>query len=239
MVGRLKQAYWILPLAIAGLVAVLGWWGNGLLRETIETQLQAQLSATLKANVTALEIWSTNQTRLATSLADDATVRNVANQIFQLPRPDRRELEVPPELQRFDLVLRNRLPELDYEIAHLVTTDFVVVANSRRPVWGASPQVADAHTNKFAQLFAYGEPVIITPFKPELLTQQRRAFVNGFGLPRANRFAAPTPNEARRRRGDVTMMQVGAPVRDNNGAIVGALALIINPDREFSRILSV
>lgn len=238
MVGRLKRAYWILPLAIAGLVAVLGWWSNGRLRETIEAQLQTQLSATLKANVTALEIWTTNQTRLATSLAEDATIRNVANQIFQLPRPDRRELEVPKELQRFDLVLRNRLPELDYEVAHLVTTDFVVVANSRRPVWGASPQVSDAHTNKFAELFAYGEPVIITPFKPELLTKERRAFVNGFGLQRT-RFAPPMPSEARRRRGDVTMMQVAAPVRDNNGAIVGAIALIINPDREFSRILSV
>lgn len=239
MVGRLKRAYWILPLAIAALVAVLGWWSNGRLRETIEAQLQAQLTATLKANVTALQIWSTNQTRLATSLADDATVRNVANQIFQLPRPDRRELEVPPELQRFGFVLRNRLPELDYEIAHLVTTDYVVVANSRRPVWGANPEVSDAHTNKFAQLFASGEPVIITPFKPELLTQQRRAALNFFGLPRANRFVPPTPNEARRRRGDVTMMQVAAPIRDNNDAIVGALALIINPDREFSRILSV
>lgn len=232
MVGRLKQAYWILPLAIAGLVAVLGWWSNGLLRETIEAQLQAQLSATLKANVTALEIWSTNQTRLATSLADDATVRNLANQIFQLPRSDRRELDVPPEMQRFDFVLRNRLPQLDYEIAHLVTTDFVVVANSRRPAWGANQIVSDAHTNKFAELFLSGEPVIITPFKPELLTKQRRAVMSGFGLPRS-------PNEGRRRRGDVTMMQVAAPVRDNDGVIVGALALIINPDREFSRILSV
>src|ERR1700733_8656784 len=35
------------------------------------------------------------------------------------------------------------------------------------------------------------------------------------------------------------MMQVPAPVRDQDGIIVGALALIINPDKEFSRILSV
>ena len=34
-------------------------------------------------------------------------------------------------------------------------------------------------------------------------------------------------------------MQVAAPVRDQDGIVVGALALIINPDQEFSRILSV
>ncbi len=34
-------------------------------------------------------------------------------------------------------------------------------------------------------------------------------------------------------------MQVAAPIRDAEGTIVGALALIINPDKEFSRILSV
>jgi len=37
----------------------------------------------------------------------------------------------------------------------------------------------------------------------------------------------------------VTLMQVAAPIRDYSNHIVGALALIINPDKEFSRILSV
>ena len=55
----------MLPLVIAGLVALFGWWGNHELRQTIEQQLQAQLTSTLNANVTALEIWTTNQTRLA------------------------------------------------------------------------------------------------------------------------------------------------------------------------------
>ena len=41
------------------------------------------------------------------------------------------------------------------------------------------------------------------------------------------------------RRGDVSLMQVAAPVRNEANKIIGALALIINPDHEFSRILSV
>ena len=81
MTGRLKQLIWILPMAIGGLVAALGWWGNDRLHATIEGELKAQLAATLNANVTALEIWLSNQTRLATALADDSKVRALASQI--------------------------------------------------------------------------------------------------------------------------------------------------------------
>jgi hypothetical protein len=64
MTGRLRQPIWIVPLAIAGLVALFGWWGNARLRQTIEQQLKADLGVTLDANVTALEIWTTNQSRI-------------------------------------------------------------------------------------------------------------------------------------------------------------------------------
>ncbi len=241
MNGRFKLPIWFLPLAIAGLVAVLGWWGDGRLRETIQSQLKAQLTATLTANVTALGIWTTNQTRLATALTEDSTVRNLASQILQAPVPSRREIQTRPEIQKFANDLRPRLAPLGYELAQLVNTNYVVVANSRRiqPI-GHLP-VSDAHTNKFAELFASSEPVIITPFKPNQLSQ-RRAGTNIFFQQRTNTLRSidrPNVNAGRLRRGDATMMQVAAPVRDSDGVIVGALALIINPDKEFSHILSV
>jgi hypothetical protein len=241
MTGRLKQLVWMLPLALAGLVAVLGWWGNARLRETIEGQIQAQLAATLNANVTALGIWTTNQTRLATSLAEDPNVRTLANQIFQITPSVRRDAHTQPELQQFVQDLRPRLTRLGYEVAQLVNTNFIVVANSMRPQLLGNMLVSDAHTNKFAELFTSGQPVIITPFKPELL-DQRRFIRNANAAARTNdlrRLNRPVAAGGRQRRGDVTLMQVAAPVRDQNGALVGALALIINPDKEFSRILSV
>src|SRR5476651_1543156 len=124
MIGRSKQLFWILPLALAGLVALLGWWGNGRLRDTIEGQLKAQLSATLNANVTALGIWTTNQTRLATSLAEDPTVRTLAGEIFQTPPPARRNgpPTPSPEQQQFASDLRLRLVQLGYQSAQLVNT---------------------------------------------------------------------------------------------------------------------
>jgi eukaryotic-like serine/threonine-protein kinase len=242
MLDKFKLPVWILPLAIAGLVAMLGWWGNGRLRETIEGELKAQLSATLNANVTALGIWATNQSRMATALAEDANVRTLASEILQAPRPMRREPRIGPDLEPFVSDLRPRLSHLGYTIAQLVNTNDQIVANSIRGQLPGNLMVSDAHTNKFAQLFASGQPVLITPFKPELL-EQRRQPGNRFSPPRTNALARftgpPPPVNGRPRRGDVTLMQVAAPVRNLENHIVGALALIINPEKEFSRILSV
>ena len=244
MLGRFKLPLWILPLAIAGLVALLGWWGNGQLRQTIEGQLTAQLTATLNANVTALGIWTTNQTRLATSLAEDPVLRARANKIFQMPPPVRREFRSSPapQLEEFVTDFKPRLAQLGYEVAQLVNTNFMIVANSLRAQSFGNLELSDAHTNKFAELFASGEPVIITPFKPELLIQRRggRPPPGGFRTNDLRRLNRPAlANGGRPRRGDVSLMQVAAPVRDSANKIIGALALIINPDQEFSRILSV
>jgi hypothetical protein len=243
MTSRFKQPIWMLPLVIAGLVALFGWWGNHELRQTIEQQLQAQLTSTLNANVTALEIWTTNQTRLATALAGEPEVRDPAIRIL-----DRSELEPgaagnatnAADAELLIRYLRPRLHQLGYETAQLVNTNFTIVAGLMRARPGPALQVAEAHTNKFAELFSSGEPVIITPFKPELLIQ-RRAF-GFFGnrgtnvVRRANRFIQA--NATRGRRGNSSLMQVAAPLTEDS-VVRGALALVINPTNEFSRILSV
>jgi len=242
MWGLFKLPIWVLPLVIAGLVAGFGWWGNRQLRSTVQAGLDAQLSATLNANVTALGIWSTNQIRLAMALADDPAVRRSAAAIFQSVPPARRDFRASDEVAAFVEVTRPRLVQLGYEVAQLVTTDLLVVANSARPRLIGNNAVSDAHTNQFAELFATGQPVIITPFRPEMLMQQRMAqnlleqTRPGSIFRRIRPRVQPT---AVRRRGDVTYMQVAAPVRDDAGRIIGALALIIKPDQEFSRILSV
>ena len=244
MLGRFKLPVWILPLVIAALVAGLGWWGNDRLRNTIEGELKAQLRTTLDANVTALQIWAANQTRLATSLTADATVRTLARKILETPVPVRKNSQPAPVpvSDQFVKDIQPRLLRLGYQTAQLVNTNFIVVANSRHEQGTGFAQVSEAHTNKFAELFASGEPVIITPFKPEMLTQ-KRANKTGPGAGRTNdlrRWNRPPPSgNFRPRRGDVTLMQVAAPLRNPVGAVVGALALIINPDSEFSRILSV
>jgi hypothetical protein len=242
-IGHLKPPIWVLPLAFAGLVALFGWWGNGQLRATIEGGLKAQLSTTLKANVTALGIWSTNQMRLATALTEDAAVRRSAVAILQLP-PGGRDSRPGAAVESFIGEIRPRLSQLGYGNVQLVDTNLVVRVNSMHPQMRGNNMVSDSHTNKFALLLLTGQPVIITPFWPEMLTQQRRVYRSSyddiFAYGMLRQYNRRTQVAAARHRGDARLlMQVAAPVRDYSDIIVGALALVIDPDKEFSRILSV
>ncbi len=243
MIKRFKLPLWIFPLVIAALVAVFGWWGNGLLRKTIEKELKAQLNATLNANVTALEIWTVNQLKLTTSLATETSVHDLGLRILE--GGGTRSLTFQTDAEQLANYLRPRLKLMGYETAHLVTTNLTVVATSQRNWLAAGQPISEAHTNKFAELFTAGQPVIITPFKPDLLLQ-RRGLKFSPGLQGTNadprRNARPLPAKVaagRGRRGDITMMQVAAPIRNAADKVCGALALIINPDNEFSKILSV
>ena len=242
---RLKQPIWVVPLVIAGLVAVFGWWANMRLRSTIEQQVSSELNATLDANVTALEIWMTNQTKLATALVDEARVRALANTILakSYESADGRETPDAPEVEEFSTFLRQRLNSVGYQIAQLVNTNFAVVASSLPRRQRLRLPVSEALTNKFAELFDSGQPVIITPFKPKVPTRRQPARQNRVATnqtPRSTseavRTARPTTDLTRAQRGDA-LMQVAAPVR-TNGIVNGALALVINPG-EFTRILTV
>ena len=245
MLGRFKLPLWLLPIVIAGLVAVFGWWGNERLRGTVEDGLRAGLSSTLNANVTALGIWATNQMRLAMVLADDPEVRSNAEKAIK--PPTRREMRPlfqgpPMEFAPFVSQLRPRLNRLGYDMSEFVGTNFQILADFMRTQPMGNRMVSEAHTNQFAQLFATGEPVLITPFKPEM-PAPRRGGRRGFPPQRTNDVRRPNfpPAMAGRqqRRGDRTLMQVAAPVRNAEREIICALALIIDPDREFSHILSV
>jgi serine/threonine protein kinase len=261
MTGRLKQPFWIVPLAIAGLVALFGWWGDGQLRQTVQKQLAAELTTTLNANVTALEIWTTNQTRLAMSLADEPEMRAFALRLFGATDPtnDNRRLPAPApaEMEEFGTYLNPRLRETGYEMAQLVNTNLMIVARTWRSGRIArGTQVSESHLARFTELFASGEPILITPFKPELPGRRRPLPGSprenlpgpgpGFGnrnpmrLRGTNEFARTLmADAARARRGDITLMQVAAPIRDQENIVRGALALVINPDREFTKLLTI
>ena len=255
------------------MVAAFGWWGNTWLRQTIEKQLKGELSTTLHANVTALEIWTTNQMKLATVLAEEPKLHAMALELLkesdQLGTEVRRfpETAASRELANY---LTPRLHKLGYGMAQLVTTNYTIVSDPMRGRPRQSPVVHEELKAKYAELFASGQPVIITPFKPRGPDRPPGSGgpggPGGFGGPggrgdmRADNFRRfdpngrsrepgdqrppdfnrqPPPEFMRIRKGDLTLMQVAAPVRDDKGVIQGALALVINPEAEFSKILSV
>ena len=88
MSSYFRPPMWTVPLVVAVMVAGLGWWGNQRLRETVRDDLRSDLSSTLHANVMALEIWTTNQMKLATALAEEPDLRASAMEALQHSQPD-------------------------------------------------------------------------------------------------------------------------------------------------------
>jgi tRNA A-37 threonylcarbamoyl transferase component Bud32 len=121
-----------------------------------------------------------------------------------------------------------------------VNTNYVVVARSGGGRRFAAAPVPDALTAKYRELFTSGEPVLITPFKEQIPRRgpEGRGFRFGGNRRGPPRSAVQRTNQWGPPPGDVTLMQMAAPIREESGAMLGALALVINPEREFSRILS-
>lgn len=243
-----RQHFWLVPLLLAVLVAAVGWWADRQLQHTIEQELRSDLRATLAANVTALEIWMENQKRMAAALAEEPRFRNVALQLLERSAEGETNRTVLGELGR-QLVssekLQERLRTLGYGMAQIVATNLTVVSDTGRGRSRQGGPVLEELQLKFRELFASGEPVLITPFKvkPPEPPPPRMGKGDGFRRFPATTNAAPSFGPSGRRepprRGDLTVMQVAAPIKDTTGITRGALALIINPDAEFTRILSV
>jgi hypothetical protein len=230
--------HWLAPLLAAVVVALVGLWAGRQIHEVMNDELADDLQATRNADVTALEIWMANQKRLAAMLADEPRLHALA--LEWLDRWEARDTNrmamgrLAGQLLIADR-LQQRLSELGYRVAQLVSTNYEVVLDSGRPRSRSGMQISDELQPHYAELFASGQAVVITPFK--VSTNEPP----GSGRPgRPGRFlAAPPPQPAGRPGHELTAMQVAAPLKDTNGVTHGALALIIDPDTEFSRILSV
>lgn len=152
--------------------------------------------------------------------------------------------------------LDERLPIAGYEAAVLVGTNGRVVASSGRMRLRPGSSVPADHLELFQRVLTNGKPVLVTPFKPARPTG--RGGPGGRWGP--GRFPAVGPGGSGERpppppggtnaprfggpsdgipRGELQVMQVLAPVRDGSGQISGVLAVILRPEAEFTRVLSV
>jgi tRNA A-37 threonylcarbamoyl transferase component Bud32 len=246
---RAKQ-HWIMPLLAALLVACVGWWADRQLREVMQEELTDDLRTMLDADVTALEIWMANQKRIAAMLAEEPRLRNLAVDLLSKSgarATNQQALTVLARQLIFGDRLQARLSGLGYTVAQLVNTNFEVVLDSGRGRSRVGTPVAEDLQPRYAELFGSGEPIIITPFKMQAPESTGWPYGGGgFGGLRGARRpgpgprpgGAPTTNAAAASR-KLTVMQVASALKDTNGVTRGALALIINPDAEFTRILSV
>jgi eukaryotic-like serine/threonine-protein kinase len=241
---------WITPLLAALVVACVGWWADRQLREVMQEELADDLRTMLEADVTSLEIWMGNQKKVAEVLAEEPRLRNLALELLTKGGAKGTNEMAVASLARQLFIgdrVQERMGQLGYTIAQLVNTNFEVVFDTGRRRSRVGTQLADELQPKFAELFASGEPIIITPFKMQAPERpglpQRPGGPGRFGGRRPSepnfRAAGNRPTNTARTPTTLTVMQVAAAVKDTNGVTHGALAMIINPDAEFTRILSV
>jgi len=253
------KLFWTVPLLTAALVSLVGWWADHKVNRAIQKTLKEQLETVLEANVAALEIWIRNQERMAEAIASEPQMREISLALLKqvgTDKPDARTLAQLSQHSKFDYALNERLPGTGYLTAFLVTTNRVIAGTVGRGRMRLGTAIDEAHEARFNELFASGKAIIITPFKPS----PPRVFPAGRA---SNRREGPrggvepgrrgppvqsgtNPAMARPRRGagflprrDESLMQVAAPVKEKTGALMGALAFILRPEDEFTRVLSV
>ncbi len=244
----------------AVLLGLVGAWSLNAVRRTVEAKLTAELGTVLEANVTALEIWVSNQERLAGLLANDPEIRRLALALLtasQGHEQQRAQLAALPQQAAFQELLGERVRAAGYGVAELVTTNLSIIAVTGRVPVRLGSSVAEGHVERYHALFASGKTVLITPFKAGrprggggsggsrdlgrrpgwLEFREARPPEGGDGRPRGRGFGGT--NGPGGPRGPLSLMQVVAPVRDDAGGVVGALACIVRPEQEFTRVLSV
>lgn len=249
-------------LAAAALILSIGWWSQNAVRRTLEDNLRNELRTAIEANVTALDLWIHAQLRTATLLATDPTIRDPANAVLEQTRLNPPATNNGPGGGRFGSpdpttsalarALDERLPIAGYQAAVLVGTNGRVVASSGRMRLRPGTAVPADHAELFHRVLTNGKPALVTPFKPVRPRGRggsggRRGEGPGGGGSSMGpmgpigpmRPDVPVVGGTNGGRGELQVMQVLAPVHDAAGNVSGVLAVILRPEAEFTRVLSV
>ncbi|MEY4387460.1 MAG: hypothetical protein RLY20_2743 [Verrucomicrobiota bacterium] len=240
---------WLIPLITALAVAGIGWWADVQLRRVIQQEIRDGLQSTLDANVTALEIWITNQKRIAAAIADEPRFKSLALELLDTQRVQTNRLATTESVRQLLVTEKfaERLRNLGYPYAQIINTNLIIVSENIRNRGRLGASVPDTLAPLYRELFDKGEPLLVTPFKvprPELARRLPQRFGQRF-----RPFDAPTnappgenflpPPERPLPPTNQAVMQVAVPIKNASGIVCGALVLVINPDAEFTRILSV
>ncbi len=226
------------PLLVAVLVGISGWWASTTVKSAMQQQLTSELQTILTADVTALDIWINTQRRTAMALAGDP---NIQSYVLALMSRLSEETSLPSggllESERLRQYLDSRLTPLGYSFV-IVNEQGLVVCGPTDDIVGL--ELHPEQLSLFERLFSTGQPVLVTPFIAPAShgrTPLDRVFRKiRSRRPRANREPENPQNPAG---GDESLMQVSAPIANADGMVIAGLGLIIRPESEFTRILSV
>ncbi|UCF92167.1 MAG: protein kinase, partial [Desulfobacterales bacterium] len=202
-------------IAIALLVG-LGFWTNHAVSESLFEIYQSYLQTILDADVTALRIWVEDEKEFVKLWADEPQLRASVRGLLQIGTQSsgrREQLIASQFLSDLQDQLTSVLKDKDYQgFGVLDRTGLVLAAGNQ-----------DAYVGQ--RLAPALMPLLADVFQDQVVIE--RPHLKG------NVLVSVEP------RRNQPIMMTAAPIRDGDDQIVAALVFLINPDQDFTRILSV
>ncbi|WP_145219663.1 serine/threonine protein kinase [Gimesia alba] len=212
-----KGSMWVWPIAGTVLLLVLAFIVRSVVEQSSKQTVADNLETILNADVAALNIWLEREESLAEVLAEEPRIQKLTAELIDISQqnPDDREaLLRSTSLTELRAEFESELEHLGYLDVGLFSLNGRVIASSRdEPIGRADLPIQKSALEKVAQ----GEATVTRPFE-SLFARQTDSGELKAGLP--------------------TMLAM-APVKDDAGKPIAALALLIRPDVNFTRILSV
>ena len=208
---------WIWPIAGTLLLLVLAFIVRSVVEQSSKQTVADNLQAILNADVAALNIWMEREESLAVVLANEPRIRELAKDLNQVDQdnPDNRDaLLQSKSLEALRTEFKSEIEHLGYIDVGLLSVDGKVLASTRdEPIGRADLPLQKSALEKIQQ----GKATVTRPFE-SLFARKSNSGKLEAGLP--------------------TMLAM-APVKDESGTVLAALVLMIRPDINFTRILSI
>jgi hypothetical protein len=215
--GNLRRRY-AAVLAASGFLLVLGTLVYSQVQRATKVKLEQELTTLLAADVEALRIWMTFQEATAAAIAADPDVRRLAAQLTQSSdgNPPAAPSRMADELRQLRAQLQPLLEMHGYEGFLLVDRQGRIVAANADWLMGDVRLAADDPL--LDQVFGDAARPALLPPRPSLTALHDQDGEYRAGVP---------------------VMFAIAPVRSDGRSAVAGLGLRIQPERAFTRILSV
>ncbi|QDU04772.1 Serine/threonine-protein kinase PknB [Gimesia chilikensis] len=212
-----KRSMWIWPIAGTILLLVLGLMVRSIVETSSRENVANNLQTILDADVAALKIWLAREESLAEVLAEEPRVRKLTEELIGIEQQDPDNRDALLHSQSLDGLreeFSSELEHLGYLDVGLFNLAGKVLASSRdEPIGRADLPIQQSALDQVRE----GKATVTRPFE-SLFARKTDSGELKTGLP--------------------TMLAM-APVKDADGKPIAALALLIKPEQDFTRILSV
>jgi predicted Ser/Thr protein kinase len=213
----LKRQIWIWPILAVVLLSVIGLFVREAIETTMREGLRSELQTLLDVDTAMLETWIKHQKGNAESLANNIDIRET---LYPLIDPEVGETTEGGAPTPGPAVLHTKLAKsLGPALTAHRYSGYIVVDKKKRTVAAGRPElIGQQDISEYREFLARaldGTTNVSAPF-PSVLAMK---------------------DDTGRARTGVPTMFVAAPIRDDSFQVIGALALRLNPDEEFSRII--